>query len=104
MTLPWRGLRTAASDDAVLTRLDAASSLTRIVVEIGGGPGSTPPRTRRQRAAYCSYGGSFLRSHRNIRDGVMWLEPNEPDGRGLGAHQVYRLPRNEHSRAEATKR
>src|SRR5437763_2289338 len=78
VTLPWRGLRAAASDDAVLTRLAAASSLTRIVVEIGGGPGSTPPRTRRQRAAYCSYVGSFLRSHRDIRDVVIWLEPNEP--------------------------
>ena len=78
VTLPWRGLRAAATDDAVLTRLDAASSHTRIVVEIGGGPGSTPPRTRRQRAAYCSYVGSFLRLHRDIRDVVIWMEPNEP--------------------------
>jgi hypothetical protein len=78
VTLPWRGLRTAAVDDAVLVRLGAASSLTRIVVEIGGGPGSTPPRTKRQRAAYCAYVGSFLASHPGIRDVVIWTEPNEP--------------------------
>jgi hypothetical protein len=78
VTLPWRGRRTAAADDAVLTRLNAASSLARLVVEIGGGPGSTPPRARRQRAAYCSYVGSFLRTHPDIRDVVIWTEPNEP--------------------------
>jgi hypothetical protein len=77
VTLPWRG-RSTSADDAVFRRLGVASSLTRMVVEIGGGPGSTPPRTRRQRAAYCAYVGSFLRSHPYVRDIVIWTEPNEP--------------------------
>src|SRR5437016_178516 len=45
ITIPWRGLRTSAVDDAVLRRLDFAAAQTRIVLEVGGGPGSTPPRT-----------------------------------------------------------
>src|SRR5436305_1356627 len=42
VTLPWRGLRSAASDDAVLTRLAAARSSTPWA--------TTPIRTRRSRA------------------------------------------------------
>jgi len=78
ITMPWRGLRTTAVDDAVLARLDVAATRTRIVLELGGGPGSTPPRTRRLRAAYCSYLGNLLATHRDIRDVVVWMEPNEP--------------------------
>src|SRR5207249_12288655 len=44
----------------------------------GAGPGSQPPRTRRQRAQYCAYVGRLLREHRDIRDVVVWTEPNEP--------------------------
>src|SRR5436190_20080865 len=57
ITMPWRGLRPSAVDDAVLARLDVAATKTRVVLEVGGGPGSTPPRTRRLRNAYCSYLG-----------------------------------------------
>jgi hypothetical protein len=78
VTMPWRGLRTSAVDDAVLARLDATSGRIRIVFELGGGPGSTPPRTRRQQAAYCSSLGRLLAAHRDIRDVVVWMEPNEP--------------------------
>jgi hypothetical protein len=78
ITLPWRGLRPRAIDAAVLARLDVAAPQTRLVLEIGGGPGSTPPRTRRQRNAYCAFVTSLLRSHRDIRDVVIWTEPNQP--------------------------
>jgi hypothetical protein len=78
VTLPWRGLRATAADDAVMARLAVASSRTRIVLEVGGGIGSTPPRTARQRVAYCSYVGTFLRENPSIRDVVIWTEPNEP--------------------------
>ena len=78
VTMPWRGRRPTAVDDAVLARLDAAAAQIRIVLELGGGPGSTPPRTRRQQAAYCSSLGQLLVTHRDIRDVVVWMEPNEP--------------------------
>src|SRR5437763_7155517 len=79
VTMPWRGLRATAVDEPVLARLElAAATQLRVFLEIGGGPGSTPPRTRKQRAAYCSYVGSLLTTHRDIRDVVIWMEPNEP--------------------------
>ena len=78
ITLPWRGLQPTAVDDAILARLDVAATQTRLVLEIGGGPGSTPPRTRRQRIAYCAYVAGLVRTHPDIRDVVIWTEPNQP--------------------------
>jgi hypothetical protein len=78
ITLPWHGRRPTATDQAVLDRLGVASTQIRVVVEIGGGPGSIPPRTRKQRASYCAYVGRLLRENPQIRDVVVWTEPNQP--------------------------
>src|SRR5689334_10860456 len=60
ITIPWRGLAPTAADQTALGRVAFAAEQTRIVLEIGGGPGSTPPRTRKQQAAYCAYVASVL--------------------------------------------
>jgi hypothetical protein len=78
ITIPWRGLAPTAADQTALARVAFAAEQTRIVLEIGGGPGSTPPRTRKQQIAYCTYVGALLQQYPAIRDVAIWMEPNQP--------------------------
>src|SRR5947208_2326796 len=63
VTFTWRPGRTrpSFSDAGELANVAVASTMTRVVVEVGGGRPSVPPRTRRQRAQYCAYLVQLLR-------------------------------------------
>ena len=80
VTFPWRPGRTrpSFSDAGELANVAAASTLTRVVVEVGAGRPSVPPRTRRQRAQYCAYLVRLLRAAPNVKDVVIWTEANQP--------------------------
>src|SRR5919197_5136783 len=52
--------------------------MTRVLVEVGAGRPSVPPRTRRQRAQYCAYVAQLLRAAPGVKDVVIWTEANQP--------------------------
>jgi hypothetical protein len=80
VTFPWRPGRTrpSFSDAGELANLAAAATMTRVVVEVGAGRPSVPPRTRRQRAQYCAYLVRLLRAVPDVKDVVIWTEANQP--------------------------
>src|SRR5438067_420543 len=80
VTFPWRPGRTrpSFSDSGELANVAAASTTTRVVVEVGAGRPSVPPRTRRQRAQYCAYLVQLLRAAPAVKDVVLWTEADEP--------------------------
>ena len=80
VTFPWRPGRTrpSFSDAGELANVAAASTTTRVVVEVGAGRPSVPPQTRRQRAQYCAYLVGLLRAAPDVKDVVIWTEANQP--------------------------
>lgn len=80
VTFPWRPGRTrpSFSDAGELANVAAASATIRVVVEVGAGRPSVPPRTRRQRAQYCAYLVRLLRAAPAVKDVVIWTEANQP--------------------------
>jgi hypothetical protein len=79
VTFDWRPGRTrpTSSDAGELANVQAATAFTRVVVEVGGGRRSIPPRTRRQRAQYCGFLAGILRAAPGIRDVAIWTEANQ---------------------------
>ena len=79
VTFTWRPgrARPSFSDAAELANVQAATALTRVVVEVGGGRPSVPPRTRRQREQYCGYLAGMLRAAPGVHDVVVWTEANQ---------------------------
>ena len=79
VTFTWRPgrARPSFSDTAELANVQAATALTRVVVEVGGGRPSVPPRTRRQREQYCGYLAGMLRAAPGVRDVAVWTEANQ---------------------------
>src|SRR5919204_1194798 len=80
ITFVWRPGRTrpSSSDAAELVNVATAAATTRVVVEVGGGRPSVPPRTRRQRGQYCAYVAGMLRAAPGVRDVAIWTEANQP--------------------------
>jgi hypothetical protein len=80
VTFDWRPGRTrpSFSDADELVNVRTAAELTRVVVEVGGGRPSVPPRTRRQRAQYCAYLVHLLRAAPGVKDVAIWTEANQP--------------------------
>lgn len=93
VTFDWRPGRTrpSSSDAAELLNVQAATSMTRVVIEVGGSRPSIPPRTRRQREQYCAYVAGILRAAPGIHDVAVWTEANQsrfwrrPDARAYEA-------------------
>jgi hypothetical protein len=93
VTFGWRPGRTRPtfSDAGELANVQVATSLTRVVVQVGGSRRSVPPRTRRQREQYCSYLAGMLRAAPGIRDVAIWTEANQhrfwkrPDAKAYAA-------------------
>ena len=93
VTFEWRPGRTrpTSADAGELVNVQAATALTRVVVEVGGGRRSVPPRTRRQREQYCRYLAGMLRAAPGVRDVAIWTEANQnrfwrrPDARAYTA-------------------
>jgi hypothetical protein len=80
VTFRWRPGRTrpSFSDSGELANIAAAATMTKVVVEVGAGRPSVPPRTRRQRAQYCAYLVRLLRAAPGVKDVVIWTEANQP--------------------------
>jgi hypothetical protein len=80
VTFDWRPGRTrpSISDADELVNVRSAAEMTRVVVEVGGGRRSVPPRTRRQRAQYCAFVAGILRAAPGVRDVAIWTEANQP--------------------------
>lgn len=79
VTFNWRPGRTrpSFSDAGELANVAAAATMTRVVVEVGAGRPSVPPRTRRQRAQYCAYLVRLLHAAPAVKDVVIWTEANQ---------------------------
>ena len=80
VTFTWRPGRTrpSFSDAGELANVATASTMTRVVLEVGAGRPSVPPRTPRQRTQYCAYLTRLLRAAPGVKDVVIWTEANQP--------------------------
>ena len=80
VTFAWRPGRTRPSftEAGELANVQAGTATTRVVIEVGGGRPSVPPRTPRQRAQYCGYLAGLLRAAPGVRDVAVWTEANQP--------------------------
>lgn len=79
ITLLWEpGQRTVGADDsrALAQAVDAARGM-RIVLAVYAESGAGTPHTSEDQDAYCAYVGDALARHPQIRDVVIWNEPNK---------------------------
>ena len=79
ITLQWSpGVTTLSSaDSAGLDRAVAASSGLRLLLTVYGTSGTAAPVSSTARSQYCAYVSSALRHSPQIRDVVIWNEPNK---------------------------
>jgi hypothetical protein len=79
VTFDWRPGRTRPTftEAGELANVQSATAITRVVIEVGGGPRSIPPRTVRQRRQYCAYVARILRAAPGVRDVAIWTEANQ---------------------------
>jgi hypothetical protein len=82
ITAPWHDgeVRPTLTETRVLDRALTGipgSGGVRFVLAVYGRPDEAP-RTEIDRASYCMYVGNLLRRYPNVRDVVIWNEPNSP--------------------------
>ena len=79
ITLQWSpGVTTLSSaDSAGLDRAVAASSGLRLLLTVYGTSGTAAPVSSTARSQYCAYVSAALRHSPQIRDVVIWNEPNK---------------------------